>query len=759
MSSSKKRQLAAILFADIVGYTALMQRDEQQALASLQKFKSELEKQVPENQGRIIQFYGDGCLAIFTSSVDAMTCAKGLQEAFQSEPKVPVRIGLHAGDVIFKENNVFGDAVNIASRVESMGIPGAVLLSSSLRNQIKNQPEFELAPLGRFEFKNVAEAMTIYALANEGFPIPKMEEMKGKLKIFQKKTDFQKLWLLFVALAAITGFTYWTVKNKKATVSKYILNKKIAVLIFDNNTGDERLDIIGKIASDWITNQFQQTGIKEIVTSNNVQQNIQYAGILPNTPGQKSSFYRQTGARYWIEGDYFQKAEELLIQSKLVDAISGKIIVNFPTISSPVKEPLEGVQQLTDYILGYWQMEEDNFQASTFKEIPSVQAYEAFFQAWENFYIDHKKTVKLFHKAIELDSNFHSAKLMLIQSHFNFGEYAKVDSLIKDLESKKGISDFHKKYLQYFRYDLQGKRKESAKTYLELFNMDKKDIITNYLASYAPLNKLNMPELAVQNFTETPDSLIPYDKLYVYSWRLRYLADAYWRSGEIEKALAVFDNNSSKFPSARADQVKAFILASLPDRQEELVEFLKATEQKEYVDRHFATVLKEAIQSWRLKTNEEELDKGKFLKKFLNSVETKENELEVALSYYYLGEYQKAARALEQVVTEDSQSPSQLSLMVRIQLQLKNKANAEKWFDRLAALNRPYDRGATEYAMAQAMAVEGNWEIALDLLEKAVDKGVLFMFYRFDGDPDLKGLFNHPKYQKIIAKRRIPLLN
>ena len=137
MSTSNNLKLAAILLADIVGYTALMQADEKAALQSLDKFKSVLETLVPLHKGEIIQFYGDGCLAIFNSSVDAMACAKQLQENFQTVPKVPVRIGLHAGDVVLKDDNVFGDAVNIASRVESMGIPGAILLSSNVRNQIK----------------------------------------------------------------------------------------------------------------------------------------------------------------------------------------------------------------------------------------------------------------------------------------------------------------------------------------------------------------------------------------------------------------------------------------------------------------------------------------------------------------------------------------------------------------------------------------------------------------------------------------------
>src|SRR5262245_57224347 len=125
----ENRQLAVVFFADIVGYTALMQKDEILALQVLQRFKDQLNEKINAANGKIIQYYGDGCLAVFTNASDAIGCAKDLQEQFREEPKVPLRIGLHLGDVIFREGNVFGDCVNIASRIESMGVPGAVLFS------------------------------------------------------------------------------------------------------------------------------------------------------------------------------------------------------------------------------------------------------------------------------------------------------------------------------------------------------------------------------------------------------------------------------------------------------------------------------------------------------------------------------------------------------------------------------------------------------------------------------------------------------
>jgi len=105
--NEKNRKLAAILFADIVGYTALMQKDEVAARQLLDKFYTTLNKTIGQYKGQVINNYGDGCLCTFDSAVDAVQCAKEVQQNFQMEPKVPVRIGLHSGDVFFEKDNVF----------------------------------------------------------------------------------------------------------------------------------------------------------------------------------------------------------------------------------------------------------------------------------------------------------------------------------------------------------------------------------------------------------------------------------------------------------------------------------------------------------------------------------------------------------------------------------------------------------------------------------------------------------------------------
>lgn len=177
----ESRKLAIIVFADIAGYSAMMQADEEKALAVLDRFKMILEEEMALHEGKIVQYYGDGCLLAFDSAFLSLRAATSLQRQF-IEQKVPVRVGMHLGDVLYKNNNAFGDGVNIASRVESLGVPGAILVSKIVRNQVKNKAEFSFTSVGSFHFKNIAEPMEVYAVSNAGFIVPTPGQMQGKLK-------------------------------------------------------------------------------------------------------------------------------------------------------------------------------------------------------------------------------------------------------------------------------------------------------------------------------------------------------------------------------------------------------------------------------------------------------------------------------------------------------------------------------------------------------------------------------------------------
>jgi adenylate cyclase len=206
MSQSKTRRIAAIMFTDIVGYTALMQKDEAAAMKMRVRHRSIFQKSHDAHTGEIIQYYGDGTLSTFSSAVKAVECAIYIQQALQKDKPVPIRIGLHLGDIVFDGTEVYGDGVNLSSRIESLGIAGSILVSGTLNDELKNQPQISTKSLGDFELKNIEKPIAIFAVANEGIKVPNRSELKNST---QAKTKTIAV-LPFVNMSSDTENEYFS---------------------------------------------------------------------------------------------------------------------------------------------------------------------------------------------------------------------------------------------------------------------------------------------------------------------------------------------------------------------------------------------------------------------------------------------------------------------------------------------------------------------------------------------------------------------
>ena len=186
ISSKGKRLLAAIMFTDMVGYTALMQEDEQKAKQNRDRHRKILQELITNHQGKTLQYYGDGTLSIFHSSIEAVDCAIQIQQELQSEPKIPLRIGLHTGDIVYDAEGIYGDGVNVASRIEGLGVAGNVLISGKVFDDIKNRHAISTVSLGAFDLKNVKKPIEVYAISNKGLVVPTEAEIKNQHKEEEK---------------------------------------------------------------------------------------------------------------------------------------------------------------------------------------------------------------------------------------------------------------------------------------------------------------------------------------------------------------------------------------------------------------------------------------------------------------------------------------------------------------------------------------------------------------------------------------------
>lgn len=166
------RKLTAIMFTDMVGYTALMQEDERRAKVQRDRQRAVLESVVARHGGEILQFYGDGTLSVFDSAVESVRAAIEIQAAVMEDPAVPMRIGLHLGDVVHDEHGVLGDGVNVAARVQALAAPGSVLVTAKIGDELRNHPDLKLVTLGQAKLKNVAVPVEVLAVEAEDLFVP-----------------------------------------------------------------------------------------------------------------------------------------------------------------------------------------------------------------------------------------------------------------------------------------------------------------------------------------------------------------------------------------------------------------------------------------------------------------------------------------------------------------------------------------------------------------------------------------------------------
>jgi class 3 adenylate cyclase/dienelactone hydrolase len=217
------RHLAAIMFADIMGFTAIMEQDEELAMSLREKLKNKLMAEVSLHNGKVLKFSGDGALCIFDSAIESIQAAIEVQKNMQQEPKVALRVGIHQADIIFEDSDVHGDGVNIASRLESLAIPGSILISGKVYDDLKNHKEIQAISLGKYSLKNVKEPVEIYAISNVGLAVPRKIKLDGKGVKYKEHTSTKRLkaafaWMILsVATLGILGYLFvlpWIKREK-----------------------------------------------------------------------------------------------------------------------------------------------------------------------------------------------------------------------------------------------------------------------------------------------------------------------------------------------------------------------------------------------------------------------------------------------------------------------------------------------------------------------------------------------------------------
>jgi adenylate cyclase len=424
----RTRQLAAIMFTDIQGYTALMQQNEEKAVQSRDKHRLIFNSVTKKHNGKILQYYGDGTLSIFDSAIDAVNCAIEMQIGFQEDPAIPIRIGIHTGDIIFSEEEIIGDGVNVASRIESLAIPGSVLISDKVYDEIKNQKSINASFLKTVNLKNVERPMQVYAITNTGLAIPKVDEIisgpVSSLESFPgKKVDakpkIKKGFSIALAIAAFVAvlifiYIYFGI-NKSSSVE--ISEKSIAVLPFVNMSNDSEQEYFSDGISEEILNSLANvTGLK--------------------VAGRTSSFYfkgknedirtigNKLDVKMVLEGSVRKAGDQVRITAQLINVEDGFHLFS-ETYNRDMKDIFAVQEEIANHIVQKLKLHVRDVSNNEVRT-KNVEAYELVLKGsyfMRRSYEDTKKSMAYFQKAVELDPEYAEAYAYVGETYLHYAGF------------------------------------------------------------------------------------------------------------------------------------------------------------------------------------------------------------------------------------------------------------------------------------------------------------------------------------------------
>jgi adenylate cyclase len=377
-----ERRLAAVLAADVAGYSRLMGRDEERTLAQLKAFRKTLvDPTIADYRGRIVKTTGDGMLVEFASAVDAARCAVEIQRGMAKQNKdvqqpirIEFRIGVHVGDIIIDEGDIFGDGVNIAARIENECEPGQVYLSAHAYEQVRGKTAFTFDEVGERQLKNIERSVCIYKVRLENNLTTSSDTSASPLAERLSLPD----------------------------------KPSVAVLPFKNMSGDPEQDYFADGMVEDIITALSRFKALFVIARNS---SFTYKGRAVDV----KVVGRELGVRYVLEGSVRKAANRVRITGQLVDTATGAHLWA-ERFDGGLGDIFDLQDQVTESVVGAIApaVEKAEIERAKRKPTESLDAYAPYLRGLANFYQfasrqANAEALRLFNSAIELDPDFAAA--------------------------------------------------------------------------------------------------------------------------------------------------------------------------------------------------------------------------------------------------------------------------------------------------------------------------------------------------------------
>jgi class 3 adenylate cyclase/TolB-like protein/Tfp pilus assembly protein PilF len=466
------RQLAAIMFTDIVGYTALMGEDEQRAFELLNKNRQLQRPLIEQHNGQWIKEIGDGVLASFPTVTDAVSAAIAIQEGCNRSKEFFLRIGIHQGEVVFENGDLFGDAVNIASRLQALAPVGGIWVSEAVYKNIANKKEIGTRFVREEVLKNVKEPVRIYEITTGEAAIPLTPSAfkhvpppsEKNFHVTKKPPSLFFIAVVTVFLLAVISVAYWVYNN---STTKQI--NSIAVLPFINESRNADLEYLSDGMTEMLISSLSQLPGINVKARSSV---FRYKGkeAAPYTVG------KELNVQAVLNGMVVQRGEDLAVYVELVDAQKETVLW-----SEDYKQPMASLVSLQNEITRDVS-QKLKMKLSGTEEQKLAKNYPANSEAYQlylkgRYYWnkatskDTDKSIEYFQQAIALDPNYALAYAGLADSYASpFGgtpSQEKIvksrDAALKALALDDNLAEAHAAYgrvLSAFDYDFTAAERE-----------------------------------------------------------------------------------------------------------------------------------------------------------------------------------------------------------------------------------------------------------------------------------------------------------
>ncbi len=429
-----QRRLAAIMAADVVSYSRLMGADEVGTLRTLKAHRHDLiDPAIASHRGRIVKTTGDGLLVEFASVVDAVACAVTVQHGMLSrnagEPedkRIVFRIGINVGDIIIDGDDIFGDGVNVAARLETLCEPGGLCISRTANDQVRDKLSLPFADLGEQTVKNIARPVGVFGLAAKDIAALPEDEALQVAETAKPAVEILPLprrrTFLFAAAAILVVFLAagaWFMWQHRAIPSGNIAlpeRPSIAVLPFENMGGDpEQSYFADGMTEDLITDLSKVAGLFVIARNST----FAYKG----KPKDIREVAKTLGVRYVLEGSVRRSGDEIRVNAQLIDAATGGHV--WADRYDGKMKNIFGLQDKVTHnvvtALAVTLTKEDRERVAR-RSTENVQAYDVFLKGWQHYLRqtpeDFQAAIDYFKKAVELDPKYGRAYAALAATYW-----------------------------------------------------------------------------------------------------------------------------------------------------------------------------------------------------------------------------------------------------------------------------------------------------------------------------------------------------